>query len=227
MKTWDARILDFLGSLQLDVKFPKGFAAMNPYKDPVVMGFCKKFYSAYYHDTNERTLLLGINPGRFGSGTTGISFTDPIRLERDCGIRNSFQQKPELSSDFIYRMIDACGGVAKFYSRFFISAVSPLGFLLNHKNVNYYDDPRLQKAVTPFITHTLQQTIDMGVNRKVVFCIGEGKNLAFLTKINHEHKWFERIEPLPHPRFIMQYRRKKVEEYVERYCEKLSIVITD
>src|SRR5687768_18158258 len=44
----------------------------------------------------------------------------------------------------------AYGGCDKFYSDFFITAVSPLGFVKNGKNVNYYDDRELLYAVTPF-----------------------------------------------------------------------------
>ena len=50
----------------------------------------------------QRHLLLGINPGRFGGGVTGIPFTDPIRLQNVCGIENNFEKKQELSSVFIY-----------------------------------------------------------------------------------------------------------------------------
>ncbi len=39
-----------------------------------------------------RYLILGINPGRFGGGITGIPFTDPIRLQNICGIENDFQK---------------------------------------------------------------------------------------------------------------------------------------
>ena len=94
---------------------------------------CRKpansFYTKYYSDNNKRILLLGINPGRFGGGVTGIPFTDPVRLEKVCGIKNDFQKKQELSSVFIYEMIEAYGGAEKFYKQFYISAVSPLGFV--------------------------------------------------------------------------------------------------
>src|SRR5262245_45774246 len=99
---------------------------MNPYQDNKTMKLVTAFYNQFYSDSNPRTLMLGINPGRFGAGVTGISFTDPIRLERECGIPNDLAKKPELSSDFIYRMINACGGVNKFYGRYLVTAVSPL-----------------------------------------------------------------------------------------------------
>jgi len=196
---------------------------MNPYANDYAFHLCELFYQKYYSDEKERTLLVGINPGRFGSGATGISFTDPIKLEKECGIENTLVKKPELSADFIYAMINAYGGPKKFYGNYFISAVSPLGFTKEGKNINYYDEPGLQKAVTPFILSAINGMIKLGISRKQCFCIGEGKNLAFLSKLNEEHHWFEEIIPLAHPRFIMQYKRKSVNKYINDYILKLKL----
>jgi hypothetical protein len=46
------------------------------------MKICSSFYQKYYADNKKRSLIIGINPGRFGAGVTGIPFTDPIRLKR-------------------------------------------------------------------------------------------------------------------------------------------------
>ena len=62
-----------------------------------------------------------------------------------------------------------------------------------------------------------------GMNREVVFCLGEGKNFAFLEELNAKHKFFNRVVPLSHPRFIMQYKRKRVKEYVDEYVKKLAV----
>jgi hypothetical protein len=213
-------ILQFYGSLP-QLKVPKGVEVLNPYRNEETSMLVKAFYDKYYSDNKTRTLLLGINPGRFGAGVTGISFTDPIRLERDCGIANDIAKKPELSSDFIYRMIDRFGGPQKFYSKYFISAVSPLGFMRHGKNINYYDDNKLKKAVRPFAIECITRLVKLGVNREKCFCIGEGKNLKFLEELNRANKWFAQIIPLAHPRFIMQYRRKELEGYISEYVEKL------
>jgi hypothetical protein len=214
-------ILDFLRQLQIKARLPKGVEVLSPYTNDVTFALCQEFYHKYYDDNEPRTLMLGINPGRFGSGTTGVSFTDPIKLEKYCDIVNDLPKKPELSADFIYAMIEKFGGPKYFYSKYFVSAVSPLGFTQNGKNINYYDIPLLNKAVTPFIVESIGKMMKMGMKRTRCNCIGEGSNLKALTKLNSEHNWFDEIVPLPHPRFIMQYRRKKVDDYIKTYLDLL------
>jgi hypothetical protein len=216
------RVLHFLKELKITAKLPKGVEVLSPYGNQQTFELCKQFYDKYYNDDKQRTLLLGINPGRFGSGTTGVSFTDPIKLEKYCGIRNDLPKKAELSADFIYAMIVAYGGPKAFYSKFLISSVSPLGFVKDGKNINYYDIPKLEKAITPFIVQSMDQLIDMGMSTEKVFCIGGDKNLKALTRLNEKHKWFKEIAALPHPRFIMQYRRKKMHEYIDLWITSLS-----
>ena len=215
-------ILTFYKGLVPPPRLPKGIVVMNPYRDAYIQGICQAFYEKYYSDSQPRTLMLGINPGRFGSGTTGISFTDPIRLEQGCGITNSLQKKPELSSDFIYQMIDAFGGPASFYAKYFISSVSPLGFTHEGKNINYYDDKKLEKVIRPFAIASISQTVKMGMDRSRCYAIGEGKNFDFLVKLNDEHQWFGEIIPLAHPRFIMQYKRKQLAAYIQSYLDQTA-----
>lgn len=220
---FDDKILNFYKQLKITSSLPKGVEVMNPYQDPYTYGLCEEFYRKYYHDQNPRTLLLGINPGRFGSGVTGISFTDPIKLEKECGIENTFLKKPELSSDFIYAVIREFGGPGLFYGQYFISAVAPLGFTKAGKNINYYDDQKLEKAVLPFIIHSIELHLAMGFNREKCYCIGEGENFKFLKNLNEEQRWFSKIIPLAHPRFIMQYRRKKLQFYIDQYLKNLRL----
>lgn len=219
---WDEQLIRFHRQLSLQAKIPKGIEVLHPYRDEYTMSLCARFFKKYYHDNKPRKLLLGINPGRFGSGITGISFTDPVRLENDCGIPNHFDKRGELSSDFIYRMIAAYGGPADFYARQLISAASPLGFVQMGKNINYYDNPKLQQAVAPFIVESISALMKMGCDRKKGFCIGEGKNFAFLADLNQKHGWFYEVVSLAHPRFIMQYKRKQLSAYIDRYLAALA-----
>jgi len=182
----------------------------------------KTFYTKYFSDQRKRIFLFGINPGRFGSGLTGISFTDPVALREKCGIENQLGNKKELSSEFIYRVIDAYGGAEKFYKDFFITAVCPLGFMKGDKNFNYYDDMKLMLAVTPFIQETFSQQIELGARKEALICIGSGQNRKFIELLNQQVGYFDKIISLEHPRFIMQYKRKKLDSYIDQYLSVLN-----
>jgi hypothetical protein len=217
------QIIAFLSSLQLTVSVPKTVHVLNPYQEASVMSLCVQFYSNYYHDTRTRRMILGINPGRLGGGLTGIPFTDPVHLEQYCGIKNKLPKKKELSSAFIYEMITAFGGPREFYKRFYFSSLSPLGFTKEGKNLNYYDDARLQKILEPFMHTCLQTQLNFNIDRQVAYCLGEGENYKFLKQFNQRHSLFKEIIPLAHPRFIMQYKSKRKEEYIARYIKALDV----
>ena len=97
---------------------PDGIQVLFPQQEENVMKLVETFYNKYYNDENKRTLIFGINPGRFGAGVTGIGFTAPKQLKENCGIEQGFKQHSELSAEFIYEMIGRYGGVKKFYSEF-------------------------------------------------------------------------------------------------------------
>ena len=215
------KILTFLSQLQIAVPLPADVAVLNPFSDDETKKACTAFYNKYYSDDRPRHCIIGINPGRFGGGVTGIPFTDPIRLQQECGIETSFAKKQELSSVFIYNMIQAYGGVTKFYGDFYFTAVSPLGFTRHGKNLNYYDDKALQQAIEPFAVSCLQHQLSWGLNNSVAYCLGEGTNYKFLSKLNERYNFFNSIQPLPHPRFIMQYRLKTKEAFIRQYVEAL------
>jgi hypothetical protein len=219
--TFADKVLAFYKQLSISTPLPKGVEVLNPYQDKESFALCTLFYKKFYNDANERRVILGINPGRFGGGLTGIPFTDPIKLENTYGIKNNLLKKPELSADFIHAMIEAFGGHEQFYNHYFVNSVSPLGFTQDGKNLNYYDTPALTKSTGKFILDSLWQLTTMGINREVAFCLGEGQNFKYLDKLNEKEKIFGTIIPLAHPRFIMQYRRKHVQAYIDDYVKKL------
>ena len=220
--TFGERVIDFYGSLELVLRFQNSIRVMNPYTDKKVQKVLNQFYRAYYTDQRKRVFIFGINPGRFGAGVTGIPFTDPIRLSEVCGIKNDFKQLQELSSVFIYEMIKAYGGINFFCSHFYITAVCPLGFIRDGKNLNYYDDKKLQSSLQPFISSNISKQLAFGTTDETCICLGEGKNFDYLEKLNVEKKMFKQIIPLPHPRWIMQYRRKSMREYVDTFVSTLK-----
>lgn len=222
MKTGAEHLISFYKNLKPPKNLPANIEWLYPQKDAAVMKIVEQFFHQYYSDAQTRTLLLGINPGRFGAGVTGVNFTAPKQLKQFCGIEHSFKNQSELSAEFIYEMIEAYGGVEKFYANSFIGSVCPLGFIKNGKNINYYDDKELLSVVNPFIEKSMKQLIDFNVNRNVCFCIGGEKNYKYLSALNEKHHWFETIKALPHPRFIMQYKRKQKQQYIEQYVQCLS-----
>jgi len=223
--TQSEAILHFYRSLEPDFKRPAGIEIMNPYLDPEAWPLTKAFYERFYSDKHPRVFIFGINPGRFGGGVTGVPFTDPIRLEDPCGIPNPWKKKAELSSLFVYEMIDAYGGVKAFYGDFFFTAMSPLGFTKNGKNLNYYDDKALLKACEPYMVSCIRRQIADMPAFSTCCCLGEGENYRQLKRINDQYNFFGEIIPLPHPRWVMQYRRKQVKEYVHLYVRKLGAAL--
>ncbi len=214
-------ILSFFKNLELNIDLPPEIEVMNPFKDKTTMQVCTQFYKKYYNNTNKRKMIIGINPGRFGGGITGIPFTDPVRLKKECNIDNPWPPKQELSSVFVYDVINALGGAEKFYNNFYFTSVNPLGFTKHGKNLNYYDDRNLQDGIKDFVVDCMKKQLKFGIDKKVAFCLGEGKNYKYLSNLNEEKKFFDKIIPLSHPRFIMQYKLKKKDEYIQSYLEKL------
>jgi hypothetical protein len=215
--TFASQVIDFISDLHFPVVPNDHIRVMNPFRDAVTMEITRAFYHRFYSDQQERWMIIGINPGRFGGGVTGVPFTDPVRLEQVCGISNPWPKKQELSSVFIYDMINAFGGVDNFYSKFYITAVSPLGFTRDNKNLNYYDDKELLLGIRPFVIECMEKQLQFGIHRNVAFCLGDGKNFKYLNAVNAELRFFNTIIPLSHPRFIMQYRVKKKHEFIDKY----------
>lgn len=228
MNTFADRAIAFNKSLHYEGDLPLGIGVMNPFQNnQVAVKASENFYQRYYSDNKTRHIIIGINPGRFGAGQTGVPFTDPIRLRKECGIPYEGGTARETSSVFIYEMIAAYGGVKKFYSEFFISALSPLGFTMltpkgNPVNHNYYDSKELIEASYPFIIDSLTKQLSLGIYRDKAICLGTGKNYHFFKKLNKEHRFFNEIIPLEHPRFIIQYKSKLKDEYIKKYVETLK-----
>ena len=216
---------DFIAKLKIPESLPRGVEVLFPFEGQEVVDMARTFYNRYYNDSNPRTMLIGINPGRFGAGVTGIPFTDPIRLQANCDIDNQLEKRQELSSVFIYDMIEQFGGPEEFYRHFFFSSVSPLGFVKDGKNLNYYDDKTLQRHLEPFMVNSLKKQLNLGARRDISFSLGMGKNHKFLLYLNKKHGFFRQIKPLHHPRWIMQYRLKSRDSYLEEYVRELSAVL--
>lgn len=221
-KKLNEKILEYYQGIDPDWKLPKGVSLIYPFNQEDTLKAMSSFYSKYYKDAKPRKLILGINPGRLGAGVTGVPFTDPIHLEQVCKINNPFKKKHELSSIYVFELIKSMGGAKKFFGKYYISSTCPLGFTKDGINYNYYDDPKLFKAVKKYIVKYIEEQIAFGINVEKIFCWGKGKNFKFLHKLNQEYRWFGEIIPQPHPRWIMQYRRKTMEEWKEQMILQLE-----
>ena len=200
---------------------------MNPFREnDDIMPITEAFYNKFYNDTSKRKLILGINPGRFGAGATGIPFTDTKRLSEYCGIHAGSMQTHEPSSVFIYKMINRYGGVKKFYNDYYINSICPLGFLRksdkgNWINCNYYDYEELFQVMEKFLVASLKKQISFGIETDVCYSLGK-KNAKYLERINKKEKLFDKIEVLDHPRYIVQYKSRFMDEYIEGYLNRLK-----
>ena len=228
MNTFADRVINFNTHLAYNQSLPKGFDVLNPYMDnPETMEVMRAFYHKFYNDNRQRKFIIGINPSRRGAGVTGVPFTDTKRLESECGIAMKSAHTHEISSVFMYDMIQQYGGVAKFYNDFYINSPFPLAIVRKASdgkwlNANYYDEEVLFKSVKDYMIATLKKHIALGVDTQKVFVLGK-KNATFLQKLNKEATLFGEMVVLEHPRFIQQYKSKEKQLYIDKFLTSFGI----
>lgn len=227
MKTFAENVIGFNINLEYTGKLPEGIRIMNPFRNnEEILPVSKAFYRRFYNDNNQRKLILGINPGRLGAGVTGIPFTDTKRLKEICGIDIKSVTTHEPSSVFMYDMIEKYGGPEKFYSRYYIGAVSPLGFVAQNKkgnwiNFNYYDSAEVIKTMEPFFLECLNTQISFGIDTTVCYVLGK-KNARYISQLNYRENIFKSVVVLDHPRYIQQYKSSLKDKYISNYLDKLE-----
>lgn len=214
-------IMQYYRQLQPPTNLPADVEVMNPYKSEGTLAIASKFYQKYYLDNRPRIMLFGINPGRFGAGVTGVPFTDPLKLEEVCNIPNDLDKKAELSSRFINEVVMAYGGPEKFYAKYYISGVSPLGYLREGINLNYYDIKGYKPMFEAYVVTQIREQLKFGIDQSVAYSIGKGLNIKYLNYINDKYGFFQKVLPLSHPRWVMQYRLKRKEEFIQEYLDVL------
>lgn len=227
--TFGQQVIQFNNALKLTAKLPAKIGVMNPFAENThALEVSSKFYQKYYNDTKPRKLILGINPGRHGAGVTGIPFTDTKRLVEFCELSIPDVSTHEISSVFVYEVIQQYGGVQAFYQDHYINSISPLGFVIKdkkgrEKNYNYYDSKALSDMLKPFIIKSIKAQLAFGIDTDTCYCLGTGKNFAYLSALNQELGFFNNIIPLEHPRYIMQYKSKRKQFYIDKYLEVLKV----
>lgn len=226
METFAQQVIEFNKKLQYSGKLPEDFQVLNPYLDnPETLLVMEKFYQKFYNDSNQRKFLIGINPSRHGAGVTGVPFTDTKRLESVCGIQMKSARTHEVSSVFMYDMIEQYGGVEEFYKEVYINSPFPLAIVRKSKgswiNANYYDDKGLFNDVKEFMISSLQKHLSLNLQTSEVFILGK-KNADFISKLNQEANLFSKMTVLEHPRYIQQYKSEEKEMYIDKYILALK-----
>lgn len=225
-KTFAEEVVEFNRNLKYSGILPEDFQVLNPYLDnPETMIVMEKFYHKYYNDSNKRKFLIGINPSRHGAGVTGVPFTDTKRLESVCGIKMKSAYTHEISSVFMYDMIEQYGGAEEFYKDVYINSPFPLAIVRKSKgswiNANYYDDKELFRDVKEFMIDSLRKHISLNLDTSEVFVLGK-KNADFISKLNREANLFDNMTVLEHPRYIQQYKSKDKQLYIDKYILALK-----
>jgi hypothetical protein len=220
------RILQFTEELAgTTLEVPPGFTVINPFsghqKDRV-REVTTAFYNKYYDDDEPRRLILGSSPARRGTAVTGVPFEDAKLLESETGVDIDGYAVSGPSAGFLHDVIRRYGGRDKFYADFVMSFVCPLGLVRTSPkgtevNCNYYENKALLALLNSFIVGALERQLAFGTDTSVCYCIGSGENFTFLSKVNDARRFFKKIVPLEHPRFITQYNRDREEEFAEKY----------
>jgi hypothetical protein len=224
------RILQFNEELaETTLELPPGFTVINPfsgYRKEGVREVTTAFYHKYYDDDKPRRLVLGSSPARRGTAVTGVPFEDAKLLESETGVDVDGYVVSRPSAGFLHDVIRRYGGRDRFYADFVMSFVCPLGLVRTNLkgkevNCNYYENKKLLELLHSFLVDTLERQLAFGTDTSVCYCIGSGENFRFLSKVNEGRRFFQRIVPLEHPRFITQYNREREEEFAEKYLSAL------
>lgn len=217
------QLLHFLRTFPLPANLPAGVEARSPFREPEVHALLSQFAHKFYLNGPPRVAVLGINPGRLGMGRTGVAFTDPTALAEFCGIPNDLpRQRPETSTQFVYKVVTEMGGPAAFYAHFYLASIYPLVLLKDGLNHNYYDSPALIKTLWPDMRLSLRQQVqDLGLRRDVAVSLGR-RNGKFFQRLNDELGLFEKVIVLDHPRYLMQYKSRNTDANVAHYVETLG-----
>ncbi|MBU3678659.1 MAG: DUF4918 family protein [Candidatus Kapabacteria bacterium] len=220
-ETFAEFVESFLRNVSIPEPLPSGIEVLQPYSDAEVRRVLHTMCVRYYAKSSRRIGVWGINPGRFGAGLTGLAFTDPWAVQHDLGINTTLGGRREMSAEFISMVIAAYGGPQTFYHDVYMSALSPLGFIRKGVNINFYDDPALEKLMTPNIIRWMDDVLSHNVRRDVTILLGSGKLRTFMERSVREAVGVSEVIYLDHPRYIMQYRRSSVLEYVQLYVDTI------
>lgn len=214
-------VVKFYENFGLQSTLPEGVEVHNPFDDPkkrsAIIEFCQK----YYADSNGRTHILGINPSRMTATTTGVNYTDGYALKYYCGIDNEFSASRELTSDFFYRVVEKMGGADTFYKTTFAWAIMPLSVTKEGGYENYYEESLLMYLLDIILSNMAWLQTSIPSTGKAVV-LGTGENKKSFGQLAGHPFGYDQVEYLPHPRWVMQYNRAKLDHYTDLYVKALT-----
>lgn len=228
--TFAEQILKFNERLSRETfDMPNNYKIINPFngsQKEEVKKITNAFYQKYYNDVHTRRIIFGSSPARRGSAIIGIPFETAEHLQKETDIFINKFYINKSSANFLFDVIHEYGGCKKFYYDFYMNFVFPLGIAKldssgKEMNCNYYENKTLKESLSPFIIRSIRSQIKFGIDTSVCYCIGSGENYKFLSQINEKYHFFKEIVPLEHPRFIMQYNKKRKNEFMDKYLSAL------
>ncbi len=169
----------------------------------------ERFHKNYIEPYQPRVAIVGINPGRFGSGKVGIPFLDFGTAGELLGEKG--RTDSEKSARFFYSVVSHFGP-HQFYSTFHVTNISWLGFTKGGRNINYYRLPGdIQEVIFNRFTSEMalvNPTDIISTSREVQKTLGYLKDRGKI-KANIETR-------LKHPRWcgIDTNREKGFREYI-------------
>lgn len=219
---WSTHLKSFYNALQFPDINTGEVEVLDPFHKPEVKQVREKFFDAYFEDNLPRKIIIGINPGRLGAGITSLGFTSPKQVSGLLGLGNALGTTSEPSANFVEELIKVVGGPENFYKKVMFTSVCPFGFVKNGKNYNYYDDKKLTSDLEPYLLKWLEEQMNLGPIDPIGYTFGKGKNFKYLKELNDKFQFFEKLEALPHPRWVMQYQYKNKEQHLLDMVQKLG-----
>ena len=218
--TISEQVIDFYKDFQPPIGLPNHIHLHNPWDDKDRRAAITEFCNKFYNDSTPRIHLIGINPSKLVKTSTGVNYTDGYALQNRCGIGNDFDKHRELTSEFFYRMSDACGDANKLYSNIFAWALMPFAITSDGLYKNHYD-AEVASSVDTIIRANLDWLSRIPSTGRAVV-LGKGKNAAKFDALVGTSGMYREIIILPHPRWILQYQRKDVDKFIDQYLNALT-----
>lgn len=198
---------------------PEGVVIHNPISTMERRIAIDAFYEKYFDDEKSRVHVIGINPSKINNTSTGVNYTDGFALLNYCGINNDFSKSRELTADFFYKVVMAAGGSEIFYKEVFPWALMPLSITKDGSYINYYDCS-VQEALKDIVEENMRWVSKLPSRGRLVV-LGKGENLKSFKNLSGTPFGYNTVLSLPHPRWIMQYNRDKVDQYIDIYLESI------